>query len=659
LSFVLIPARKRQLQSASSVGVSAINRTTGGSGSAATTTPDLIDLRRKSKDMQNPLHIDRHAALAVVLLTAMTLAVFAPLVSFQFINVDDSLYITANARVQQGLTWRNAAWALTSLDAANWQPVTWLSHMLDVTLFGLNPGGHHATSLLIHTLNVILLFLWLRSMTGALWKSALVAALFAVHPLGLESVAWIAERKNVLSTMFLLLTLWAYVGYARKPGVPRYLLVALLFTMGLMSKSMLVTLPFALLLLDYWPLGRLGLAPRSTPSGNERPATVIFWRCAEKLPLLLLAAGSAVLTLKAQALDNEIKIVPLSSRVANALLSYGTYLAQAAWPAKLAIFYPYRDWAIFSWQVVLSLVSICLITALVVWQIKKRPYLAVGWFWYLGTLVPVVGLVHVGDIAHADRYTYVPLLGVFIAIVWGAADLGRHFPALRYGLIAGAGFAVVALAIATTRDISYWHSGISISERSLAVTGPNCLMERALGEAFYSQGRMDDALEHLTRSSQIQPTDTAFFSIGTIKFQQKKFEEAAFFYQKALQYPGEARTLAGIHNNLAVLETQQGSLADAEKDFKESIALDPFSARHRVAYGWLLAKEARYDEAISQYEEALKTVPDALAYFSLGSALEEQHKLPQAAEAYRKTLALAPSFEVAQLRLNAITAGGQ
>jgi tetratricopeptide (TPR) repeat protein len=372
-----------------------------------------------------------------------------------------------------------------------------------------------------------------------------------------------------------------------------------------------------------------------------------------------LAAGSAVLTLKAQALDNEIKIVPLSSRVANALLSYGTYLAQAAWPAKLAIFYPYRDWAIFSWQVVLSLVSICLITALVVWQIKKRPYLAVGWFWYLGTLVPVVGLVHVGDIAHADRYTYVPLLGVFIAIVWGAADLGRHFPALRYGLIAGAGFAVVALAIATTRDISYWHSGISISERSLAVTGPNCLMERALGEAFYSQGRMDDALEHLTRSSQIQPTDTAFFSIGTIKFQQKKFEEAAFFYQKALQYPGEARTLAGIHNNLAVLETQQGSLADAEKDFKESIALDPFSARHRVAYGWLLAKEARYDEAISQYEEALKTVPDALAYFSLGSALEEQHKLPQAAEAYRKTLALAPSFEVAQLRLNAITAGGQ
>lgn len=609
--------------------------------------------------METPLHLDRHAVLSVVLLAGMTLAVFAPVVSFQFINVDDNLYVTGMTHVQQGLSWRNAAWALTSREAANWHPVTWLSHMLDVTLFGLNPSGHHATSLLIHTLNVILLFLWLRRMTGALWKSAMVAALFAVHPLGLESVAWIAERKNVLSTMFLLLALWAYTGYARNPGVSRYLLVTLLFILGLMSKPMLVTLPFALLLLDYWPLGRLGFAPKSTPVRNETPAIVIFWRCAEKLPLLLLAAGSAMLTLKAQALDNEIKVVPLSSRVANALLAYGTYLAQAVWPSKLAIFYPYRYPPIFSWQVMGSLVFICLITALAVWQIKRRPYLAVGWFWYIGTLVPVVGFVHVGDIAHADRYTYVPLLGVFIAIVWGAADLGTRFPALRYGLISGAVLAVVALATATTRDISYWHDGISISEHALAVTGSNCLMERALGEAFYNQGRIDEALEHLTRSSQIQATDTAFFEIGTIKFEQKRFEEAAFYYRNALQYPGEARTLAQIHNNLAVLEMQQGSLADAENHFRESIALDPAAARHRVAYGWLLAKQARYDEAISQYEEAVKTAPDAFAYFSIGSALEEQHKLPQAAEAYRKTLALAPGFQEAQLRLNTIMGNRQ
>jgi protein O-mannosyl-transferase len=627
--------------------------------------------------MPKPLHLDRRGALSVILLAGMTLAVFAPVVSFQFINVDDNDYVTANAHVQQGLTWRNLSWALTALEAGNWHPVTWLSHLLDVTLFGLNPAGHHASSLLIHALNVILLFLCLRSMTGSFWKSIAVAAIFAVHPLDLESVAWIAERKNVLSTLFLLLTLWVYVGYARKPGLLRYLLVAFLFTLGLMSKPMLVTLPFALLLLDYWPLGRLGFTPTLTPrltltktgspelpamplvqgplDRNAAPATVFFWRCAEKLPLLLLAAGSAVLTLKAQALDAEIKVVPLSSKAANALLSYGIYLFQMVWPAKLAIFYPYRDRAIFSWPVMVSLGSICLITALALWQTRKRPYLAVGWFWYLGMLVPVVGLVHVGDIAHADRYTYVPLLGVFLAIVWGAADLGTRFPALRNGLIAGAGLAVVALATATTRNISYWHDGIRISEHALAVTGPNCLMERALGEAFYHQGRADEALEHLARSSAIQPTDTGLFEIGTIKFQQKKFDEAAFYFRKALQYPGEARTLAQIHNNLAVLEMQQGSPADAERDFQESVALDPASARHRMAYGWLLAKQARYDEAISQYSEALKTAPDPFVYFSLGAALEEQHKLPQAAEAYRKTLALAPAFQEAQTRLNAIT----
>jgi tetratricopeptide (TPR) repeat protein len=324
------------------------------------------------------------------------------------------------------------------------------------------------------------------------------------------------------------------------------------------------------------------------------------------------------------------------------------------WPSKLAIFYPYRDREIFSWQVVVSLVSICLITMIAVWQIRKRPYLAVGWFWYLGTLVPAIGLVHVGDIAHADRYTYVPQLGIFLAIVWGAANLKTRFPALRYGVISAAALAVVALAAATTRDISYWHDGISISEHALTVTGSNCLMERALGEALYNRGRTDEALEHLARSAQIQPTDTALFEIGTIEFQQNKFAEAAFDYRRALQYPGEAQMSAQIHNNLAVLEMQQGALGDADKDFATSIALDPASARHRMAYGWLLAKQARYDEAISQYEAAVKIAPDALAYFSLGSALEQQHKLSQAADAYHKTLTLAPGFQEAQWRLNAI-----
>jgi Tfp pilus assembly protein PilF len=431
-------------------------------------------------------------------------------------------------------------------------------------------------------------------------------------------------------------------------------------------------LPFVLLLLDYWPLERLEFVPtppetettaRSVPTNahESSPARVFFYRCAEKLPLLLLAAGSAVLTLKAQALDSEIKFVSVSSRIANALVSCGTYLSQMVWPSKLAIFYPYRDRSIFSWPVLAGTALVGLVSALVVWQTKKRPYLAVGWFWYLGTLVPVVGLVHVGDISHADRYTYVPLIGVFIAIVWGAADLGARLQtrstALRYApyaMITAAGLAAAALAVTTTRDISYWHDAISISEQALAATGPNCLMERALGEAFYNQGRMDEAVQHLTSSIQIQPTDTAFFDIGTLKLQQTKLEEAAFYYQKALQYPGEPQMLAQIHNNLAVLEMQSGSMASAEKDFKDSVALDPSSPRHHVAYGWLLAKQGRYDEAIAQYQQAIKTGPDALTYFSLGTALEEQHERPQAAEAYRQTLVLAPGFREAQLRLKAI-----
>jgi tetratricopeptide (TPR) repeat protein len=619
----------------------------------------------------NPKHLDKRALLTAILLAGMTLAVFAPVIGFQFINIDDSVYVVGNEHVQQGLNRLTAQWAMTSLEAANWHPVTWLSHLLDVSLFGLNPHGHHATSLLLHTLNVVLLFLWLRSMTGALWKSAIVAAIFAVHPLGLESVAWIAERKNVLSTLFMLLALWAYVGYARKPGVLRYLLVALSFALGLMAKPMIVTLPFVFLLLDYWPLRRLGFgaAASSEQEVGSEPVTdhplessthnSPFYRLLEKIPLLILAIVSSVMTMKAQALDHEIKVVSLSSRIANALLSYQTYLRQMVWSSKLAIFYPYRDFAIVSRPILAALFLVLTITALTVWQIKKRPYLAVGWLWYLGTLVPAIGLIHVGDISHADRYTYVPMIGILIAVVWGIAEVGKSQPALRYGLIATAATAVLLLAVTTTRDVYYWHDGVSISERSLSITGPNCLMERSLGEAFYNEGQIDEALEHLVRSVKIEPTDTALFEIGTIKFQQAKLDEASFYYQQALQYPAENKTLAQIHNNLAVLEMQQGSLAEAEKHFQQSLALDPRSSRHRIAYGWLLAKEARYDDAIAQYTAAMQGAPDPLAYFSIGSALEEEHKFREAAEAYRTTVSLAPNFREAQMRIDALNAAHQ
>jgi protein O-mannosyl-transferase len=608
--------------------------------------------------LKSSLHLDRATVLATILLVIVTVATLFPVLSCQFINIDDNVYVTANDHVRQGLSLRNAWWALTAMEAANWHPTTWLSHMLDVSLFGLDPRGHHATSLLIHLLNVVLLFLWLRAVTNDVWPSFFVAAIFAVHPLALDSVAFIAERKNVLSTLFLILTLWTYLWYTRRPGVVRYLLVAFTFMLGLMAKPMLVTLPFGLLLLDYWPLRRLGFNDQNqTASPTTQPSAslqIFFRRCLEKVPLLLLTVISSVLTMKAQALDSEIKAVPLMSRLANAVLSYGVYLKQMIWPAGLAIFYPYRDWSIFAWPVVLSLLVVCVITALVVWQIKARPYLAVGWFWYLGTLIPVVGLVHVGDLAHADRYTYVPLLGIFIALAWGTAELANRTPGLRTGLTATAVIAIIALAITSAKDISYWHDGIGVTEHAIAVTGPNVLMERTLGETFYSQGRINEALDHLMRSLRLQPTDVAFYDVGTIKLQQKNPAEAAFYFQKALDYPSEAATQAQIHNNLAVLEMQQGALADAEKHFQKSLALVPDSARHHMAYGWLLTRESRYDEAVAQFEQAITISPDAMAYFSLGSVFEQQHKFNLAADAYRKALAISPNLHEAQARLNAI-----
>ena len=610
--------------------------------------------------MDSRLQLDQPTLFAAILLVVLTVATLYPVTSCQFVNVDDISYVTGNDHVKQGLSIHNAWWALTTMDVSNWHPLTWLSHMVDVSLYGLNPAGHHASSLIIHLLNVVLLFFWLRAVSGMVWRSAFVTGLFAVHPLALESVAFIAERKNVLSTLFLILTLFAYAWYVRRPSILRYLVVVLAFVLGLMSKPMLVTVPFLLFLLDFWPFHRLSLSQASSSSGNQgasaSPREALFRVALEKLPLLLLSGASSLLTMRAQALDHEIKVVPLLSRIANAELSYGTYLKQMVWPTGLAIFYPYRDWSVFSLPVVVSLLLICVLTVLAAWQIRRRPYFAIGWFWYLGTLIPVIGLVHVGDIAHADRYTYVPLIGVFIALIWGIGDLAKSSPRLRYALIGTSVVALLALAVTTARDVSYWRDALTISEHSMAVTGSNPLMERALGETLYADGRVEEAVIHLSRSVQEQPTDVALYDLGTIKLQQNAIGEAVAYFQQALKYPGETRVSAQVHNNLAVIEMQRGMLADAEEHFKQSLALDPDSSRHRVAYGWLLMKQSRYSEAAIQFENAVSRSPDAMAYFYLGSVLEQEHELDKATDAYRKTLTLAPGMQQAQARLNAIAA---
>ena len=405
------------------------------------------------------------------------MAAWLPALRNGFINLDDPYYVTANPQVLPGITRAGLAWAMTANVASNWHPLTLLSHMLDCQLYGLHPTGHHATSLLLHLANVLLLFAVLRGMTGAAGRSAAVAALFAVHPLHVESVAWVAERKDVLSALFWILAMGAWARYARAPSLGRYLLVFLLMALGLTAKPMVVTLPFALLLLDVWPLDRLGL-------GWKRLAV-------EKLPLLALSAASSLITLRYQETSLvPLGVVPWRLRAANALVSYAAYLGKLFLPRHLAVFYPIQP-AIPAWEVAGAAVLLIAITVLAIWRARREPWLLVGWLWFLGTLVPVIGLVQVGRQAMADRYTYIPSIGLFLAVVWSLAELGR---AHRAALATAAGIVILALAATTRVQIGYWSDGATLFRHALAATDDgNYLAHIGLGKALMGEKDWDGA----------------------------------------------------------------------------------------------------------------------------------------------------------------------
>jgi hypothetical protein len=404
-------------------------------------------------------------------LALLTLAAWLPALRNGFVNLDDPYYVTANPRVLQGITRAGIAWALTAKVASNWHPLTLFSHMLDGQLYGLKPAGHHATSLLLHLANVLLLFEVLRRMTGAAGRSAAVAALFAVHPTRVESVAWIAERKDVLSALFWILAMGAWARYARRPSIGRYGLVAFLMILGLMAKPMVVTLPFALLLLDVWPLDRL-------PLGWRRLGV-------EKLPLLALSAASSLITLRYQEMSlAPLEVVPWSLRAANALVAYAAYLGKLFWPTRLAIFYPIPP-VIPAWKIAGAALLLIAITALAVWRARREPWLLTGWLWFLGTLVPVIGLVQVGRQAMADRYTYIPSIGLFLALVWTLAELAR---AHRAALAATAGIVILALAVATRVQVGYWADSATLFRHALTATDDgNYLAHIGLGKALMGE----------------------------------------------------------------------------------------------------------------------------------------------------------------------------
>ena len=586
----------------------------------------------------------RPAIWVVLALIAVNLLVYAAVRHYEFAGVwDDLPYVTQNPNVAKGLTWEGTRWAFTTGYAANWHPITWLSHMLDVQLFGMNAGAHHVTNLVLHIANTVLLFGWLLSTTGALGRSAFVAALFAVHPLHVESVAWVAERKDVLSTLFWMLTVWAYVAYVRRPRLGRYVAVALLFGLGLMAKPMLVTLPFVLLLLDYWPLGRVAL--------GDWPA----WRrlVREKIPLLALAAASSVVTFLVQRHGgsvNSLDVLPVYLRLENVAVAYVGYIGKMLWPADLTTLYPFVR-SLPEWQVAGSTIILAGISAITVKLAPRWPYVAVGWLWYLGMLVPVIGLVQVGGQSMADRYTYVPLIGLFIIVGWGFTDLLVGWQYRRIGLPAAAALIVGACVVAARAQVGYWANAFVMWSHALEVTSNNYRANANLGNIFAERGDSARAIIHYSEALRINPKFLDMRNnLANALARQGKVNEAMEQYRQALRIVPE---YASAHNGLGALLADQGRVAEAIDHYRKALQTDPNFAQARNNLAAALAGEGKVDEAIQQLREAVRIEPNSTEFhYNLGLLLKTKGDTAEAARHFQTALTLNPKYLDARRALN-------
>ncbi len=556
--------------------------------------------------------------LVSLLLVVATLAAFWPVRYCEFVNYDDGDYVTENLRVKSGLTLPNVRWALTTTHAGNWHPLTWLSLQLDATLFGVNPLPFHFTNLALHCVSTLLLFVTLRFMTGAVWRSALVAALFALHPLHVESVVWVAERKDVLSTFFWMLTLLAYGWYAARPDIVRYLSVVLVFSLGLASKPMLVTLPCVLLLLDYWPLGRAACGVRRaewgrgtlfTPNAASGTPHSLGRLLLEKLPLFALSVAACWITLQAQrGAVSSLDRLPLSSRLANIVTSYGGYLAKMAWPVDLCILYPHPFDDLPRWQPVLSSIVLVLLSVLAFWQARRHPYLLVGWLWYLGTLVPVIGLVQVGEQALADRYTYIPLIGIFLAVAWGVPAFLSSCRVSPVALVFPALLLLLVCAILTRAQVWHWRTSMELWEHALKVTANNATAHNNLGGALMDQGRNDEAAEHLKLALLIRRGKYAKAShnLGLINARQGNLDAAAAYYLRALESQPD---LAVSFNNLGLVQSWQGQPELALSSFRSAVEIQPVNAKYRFHYACALQAQGHLAAARAEYDEGMRLDP--------------------------------------------------
>jgi tetratricopeptide (TPR) repeat protein len=605
----------------------------------------------------------RQFVLALLLLAA-TLLLYAPVRSFSFLSWDDNLYVTENDHTRSGLSMASAAWAFRSLDAANWHPLTWLSHLLDCSLFGMNPAGPHCVNVLLHAANVLLLFFLLYRATGCLGRSFFVAALFAFHPLNVESVAWIAERKNVLSTFFFLVAIWGYGWYVKHPNWKRYVAVAAAFAASLMSKPMAVTFPFVLLLLDYWPLQRLPdpAAPASRTPGDTRSREGKQWGRLglEKVPFLAMSVASSWITVVAQRHGNALLpevALRLPTRLGNALCSYFEYIRTTFWPARLGTFYPYAP--LRPGRVILSASILGAVTGLVlVW--RRRRCLVFGWFFFLGTLVPVIGIVQVGEQAWADRYAYLPLIGLFVVAVWLAAEISEAVHVPRAVTVGAAAVLLLAAGFATRTTLHYWKDSLTLFIRAREVASrPASTIEINLGAALCSTGRVDEGMRHYRLAESLAPWSAlVHYDMGVTFMRRGNYVAALREFQTALQYSHSEYepVVIGSLNNLGLVYYHLGQFGEAWNSYTAALNLDPHRHQSLLGRGYILFQMERYAEAAEQFRQAVAIDPSPDAWLVLAKALDAGGQAPQALAAYQQALHLNPELREARDRIAELSA---
>jgi Flp pilus assembly protein TadD len=537
-----------------------------------------------------------------IFLALLTWLVFGQTLWYDFVNYDDPRYVYENTNITSGLSVGGLAWAFTHIHSMNWHPLTTISHMLDCQLYGLKAGGHHFTNVLLHSVAVILLFLALQQMTGALWRSAFVAAVFAVHPLRVESVAWIAERKDVLSGVFFMLTLLAYVHYTRAPSLWRYAAVALVFALGLMSKPMLVTLPFVLLVLDYWPLGRMGGRARY---GRHQ----LLMRVLEKIPMISLSAVSSVVTFLAQkGAVGWTEQLPVATRINNAVVSYVAYIWQMLWPVRLAVFYPHPEHRLPLWEIISSVFLLICITVGAIALRRQRAYLITGWLWYLGMLVPVIGLVQVGWQGHADRYTYLPQIGLYLGVTWSVVDLTALWRHQRTVLTTAAILMIGALSWGAWFQTKYWRDSETLFRHALAVTTNNDVAENNLGIVFLRQGKLDEAISFLQAAVDLRPDNSpAHENLAKALLQKGQVADALIHYRKLLELQPDN---IEVHNIVGTILIQRGRIKEGVDEWQKVLAIQPDNGNAMSNLAWVFATSP--DDSLRDGAKAVRLAEEAL-----------------------------------------------